>query len=97
MAEKLPNTILLPQPSPNLKDSLQALLRALFDAFTRILLRLNDSLQKDGNERMTAPLPLAQYATASLPAAADWAGSIVYDSTTNTVKKSNGTAWSNVP
>jgi hypothetical protein len=41
----------------------------------------------------TNPIILPQIATASLPAAASWPGSIVYDSTSHTFKFSNGTVW----
>lgn len=55
--------------------------------------RLNGALQKDGSESMTGPIQLASYATADLPAAADYEGTIVYDSTTNQVKFSDGSTW----
>lgn len=40
------------------------------------------------------PLKLKSYATGSLPAAANHTDCIVRDSTTNTIKKSNGSTWS---
>lgn len=36
---------------------------------------------------------LAQYATGSLPTASSFEGCIVYDTTTNEVKYSNGSTW----
>jgi hypothetical protein len=47
-------------------------------------------------EPWDSPLRLQSIATASLPTAADYPGGIVYDSTTETVKRSNGTAWAAV-
>lgn len=59
----------------------------------QLAVRVNASLPKDGSGAMTAPLPLQEVATADLPAAADHEGDVVYDTTTNTVKFSNGTSW----
>jgi hypothetical protein len=42
------------------------------------------------------PLGLAQYTTAGLPAAASHAGSVVYDTDTDTVKFSDGATWTGV-
>src|SRR3990167_511300 len=39
------------------------------------------------------PFRIPAIATASLPAAADWKRGLVYDSTTNTLKFSNGSSW----
>lgn len=70
-----------------------SLYSTLFNLFQRIAVRVNAVLPKDGTEAMTRPLPLKQYATADLPAASAWEGCLVYDSTTNQVKFSNGSAW----
>jgi len=43
-----------------------------------------------------SPFVLAGYATVSLPTASSHARGLVYDTTTNTVKFSNGTVWSNI-
>jgi len=51
-------------------------------------LRPDGSLQTDGGV-----LKIPSYATADLPSATANEGSIVYDTTTNTLKYSNGTAW----
>ena len=40
--------------------------------------RLNLALERDGIDRMEAPLPLQLVLTAALPAAADWEGGIVF-------------------
>jgi len=47
---------------------------------------------------VSTPVPFAagSYATGSLPAAASFEGHIVYDSTTQTMKWSNGTAWATI-
>jgi len=42
------------------------------------------------------PHKMAHYATGSLPAAASFEGHIVYDSTTQTMKWSNGTVWATI-
>ncbi len=58
--------------------------------------RLNKMLPKDGTERMTAPLPLAVYTTATLPAAALWQGGIVFVSDAGSgdeFQGSDGSQW----
>ena len=62
----------------------------------QIARRANDALSKTGSEAMETPLGLVHYATANLPPAADYEGFIVYDSTTQTVKWSNGTVWATI-
>ncbi len=61
---------------------------------------LNEVLNIDGalsnRAKFFGPLKLASYATGSLPAAASHAGSIVYDTTTTTVKFSNGSVWTSM-
>ncbi|MBF32013.1 MAG: hypothetical protein CL529_12680 [Aequorivita sp.] len=42
------------------------------------------------------PFELASYATGSLPTASSFEGSIVYDSTTQTIKWSDGTSWATI-
>lgn len=71
----------------------RALTKALFQELTEILNRLREVFPKDGTEALTGPLPLMQYPTASLPNAALFEGHIVYDSTTQTVKYSDGATW----
>jgi hypothetical protein len=46
--------------------------------------------------QVQTPLRLRSYATASLPTSGISAGSIAYDSTTNTVKFYNGSTWANI-
>lgn len=58
--------------------------------------RLNRVLPKDGSEAMTGPLRLKAYTTLTLPAAADWAGAILYVSDAAAGSKfqgSDGVAW----
>lgn len=58
--------------------------------------RLNGVLPKDGSEAMTQPLVLATFTTATKPAAADWAGGVIYVSdggAGNIIQASNGTSW----
>lgn len=47
-------------------------------------------------EQWGSPVMLKRLPTASLPTAADWPGGVVYDETTEEVKRSNGTAWASV-
>lgn len=47
-------------------------------------------------EPWDSPLRLQSLATADLPTAADYPAGLVYDGTTGTVKRSNGTTWANV-
>lgn len=54
----------------------------------RLGLRSDGSLQTTGGV-----LKIPSYVTASLPDATKNEGAIVYDTTTNTLKYSNGTAW----
>lgn len=46
-----------------------------------------------GNIEVYAPLKLKGYATGSLPTASAMTGAVVYDSTTSSVKYSNGSVW----
>lgn len=70
-----------------------SLYSTLFNLFQRIAVRVNAVLPKDGTEAMTRPLPLKQYATADLPAASAWTGSVVWDSTVGKLKYSDGSSW----
>ena len=60
-----------------------------FDSFRK---RVQDGL----GEPWSSPLRLQSLPTASLPTAADFPAGLVYDSTTEEVKRSNGTAWAAV-
>jgi hypothetical protein len=46
---------------------------------------------------MPAPFRFAQFATADLPTAADYEGGVVYDTTENSLKFSDGSTWSVLP
>ena len=83
MADNLiPSVARFPVPSAASLESLKAwgaaMNTVLGQYLQRMILRLNGSLQKSGAEPMTGPLRLAQFATADLPAAADWLGAVVY-------------------
>lgn len=54
------------------------------------------NIKRGLGEQWDSPLRLRRFATADLPAAADYTGAVVYDITTEEVKKSNGTAWAAV-
>ena len=61
--------------------------------------RINRSLPKDGSEAMTSPLKLATYTVATRPAAASWAGGVIYVSDGAAgakVQASDGTNWVNL-
>ena len=96
MANKVPGTPSLPQIGNDALDSLRALHKALFQMLIVDFYRTNLCLPNDGTERMEAPLPLARYTTVLLPSAALYPGALVYDTTTSTVKFSNGAVWANV-
>lgn len=85
---------------PNVARLDQQVLQSLVTALVRELIshatRLNVALTTDGADAMTAPLALASYATGDLPDATAYEGAIVYDTTTNTVKWSNGTVWATI-
>lgn len=93
MVNKVPPTPTLPiSADPYLRELVRAVLRMGIDLAARV----NAALPEDGSERMRAPLLLAEYTTLTLPAAADWTGGIVYDTTTGTVKRSNGSVWTSL-
>lgn len=61
--------------------------------------RLNLAVTRDGQEPMRAPLPLAEYTTATLPPADEWEGSVIYVSDGSSGEKfrgSDGTSWLNL-
>ena len=58
--------------------------------------RINRCIPKDGSERMTNPLPLAVYTTATRPDPTLWIGSVILVSDAvgpNKFQGSDGTAW----
>jgi hypothetical protein len=57
--------------------------------FNRVFRSVKEAL----SDIWPTPLRLKDYATADLPAAADWTQGLVYDSTTDTVKVSDGSTW----
>lgn len=73
------------------------LIRILTPLLRQFGYRINRVLPKDGTEAMTAPLPLAQYTTATKPAASTAnKGTIIFVSdggAGNVFQGSNGTAW----
>lgn len=78
---------------------LGSLMRTLSDILIRIAVRLNSALPKDGTEAMTAPIVLASYTVATRPAAASWAGGVIYvsDGGAGAVfQGSDGSAWVNL-
>jgi hypothetical protein len=58
--------------------------------------RANASLARNDERAMELPLKLATYTVATVPAAADWTGALIYVSDETggaTVAYSNGTNW----
>lgn len=96
MATKLRKTPSLPIPGVDSLGTLRNLTKALYTELAALLSRGAEVLPKDGTEAMTAPLPLAQYTTAALPSAALYEGCLVYDTTTSTVKFSDGATWASL-
>lgn len=96
------STSSLPSPPaavPEVVGWARSTVKALTGILLKIGYRLNRVLPKDGSEAMTAPLPLASYAAADLPAAADhpWAIVAVTDGAAGAqFRASNGTAWVNL-
>ena len=63
---------------------------------TRLAIRVDGLLPKDGTEPMTAPLELMTYTVATLPAASSNTGKVVYVSDGGAGTKfrgSDGTSW----
>jgi hypothetical protein len=54
------------------------------------------SIQRGLADVWDSPVKLQRLPTASLPAAADWKGGIVYDETTSAIKLSDGVTWAAV-
>lgn len=96
MAHRIGPTPQLSQPRGNSAEDVRGLALQMFKDSVDLRARLRDMLPSDGSEGMSRPLPLARFATVDLPNAALWEGSIVYDSTTKTVKWSNGTVWATI-
>lgn len=93
MAKRVKRAPNLPNITANVRDSLSQVNRVLYQDGVEQNYRLNLALPKDGTEDMEAPLPLQEVATASLPSAALWEGGILYDTTINVPKFSDGSAW----
>lgn len=76
--------------------ALHALSAYLTPLFNAIGFRLNRCLPNDGSERMTNPLPLAVYTTATRPDPTLWAGAVILVSDAVPNQKfqgSDGTNW----
>ena len=88
----------LPRPDADLKRSLDALTRAMHQELIGYAQAVNSLITqiegfRSGILPATGPILLASYATVDLPDPTLWEGAIVYDTTTNRVNWSNGTAW----
>jgi hypothetical protein len=82
-----------------LPRDLTSLLAELDGRLREIGFRLNRVFPKDGSEAMTQPAKLAPFTTATRPAAASWAGALIYVSDGAAGAKfqgSDGTAWVNL-
>ncbi len=90
----------LPSPTTSLPEDLAQFAESLVVTLIGILqergFRLNRVLPRDGTEPMDAPLTLETYTTATRPAAASYAGAIIYVSDAasgNKFQGSDGTSW----
>ena len=103
MVARVPNTPTLPTSvgAPTTNNFLHfcgALIRALFQILGEHANRLNASMQLDGTETPTAPIPLVESTVAGLSAypAADWESAVLYVSDGTGNKRlaiSDGTNW----
>lgn len=96
MAKRVKRTPSLPNVTADVRGSVSQLNRVLYQDGVEQNYRLNLAFPKDGTEPFEAPLPLQSVVTGSLPAAASYEGNIIYDTTTNRLLYSNGTAWISV-
>lgn len=94
---------LLVQKTAGSTDSASVLVvNALSGSNTGDVLELTDGItrkggfDKDWNLDTTGLIKAGSFATGSLPAAASYEGYIAYDSTTKTMKWSNGTVWATI-
>jgi hypothetical protein len=91
---------------PGLATSIEGLRQYDIDLMRTLLIelvshaqRLNEMLARDGTEPMEAPLVVATYTVATLPAAADWTRGVIYVSDETggaTLAFSDGTDWRRV-
>lgn len=93
MAKRVKRAPNLPNITQDVQRSLTQVNRALYQDGVETNYRLNLAYPKDGTEPFEAPMPLQSVVTGSLPPAANFEGNIIYDTTTNTLKYSNGSAW----
>lgn len=80
-------------------DFMESLVTAVYQEFVNHAQRLNLAIVNDGTEPMTAPLVLASYTVAGVPAAASYTGGMIYVSneTGGAVPAfSDGTNWRRV-
>ena len=94
MVNQVPNVPALPKAPQD--QFLQVLVRTLVTVLAEISFRLNQSLQKDGSEAMTAPLVLDTFTVATRPTASDWTGGVIFVSDAAGGSKfqgSDGSSW----
>lgn len=104
MSHKLPTSpnISVPKSTVDLRGVevyLNLLYRDLIRILSELSFHLNQSLDVSGHDAMTGPLTLATYTVATVPAAADHTGAIIYVSneTGGAVPAfSDGTNWRRV-
>jgi hypothetical protein len=99
VANKLPISPMIPFPTGdqnNLVSWAQLLIKMLRTQFSLISNRTNAMLAADGTEAAIAPVLLASYTVATVPAAASFTGGIIYVSNGTLNKRlavSDGTNW----
>ena len=93
MAKRVKRAPNLPNVTEDIPGSFAQLNRSLYLDGVETAYRLNLAFPKDGTEPFEAPLPLQSVVTASLPTASLWEGALIYDTTVNVPKFSDGTSW----
>ncbi len=100
MVNKVADVPILPRPpaanDPIVRVWSSEITRIVHGLIANISFRLNRVLSVDGAERMTAPLRLRSYTTATRPTAADHTGGLIFVSDGAADSKfqgSDGTSW----
>lgn len=99
MTHRIATTPILPKVGKNQDIYDGVLNRSIFAELSEIRLNLSRAVQSGGTIPMEAPLPLASFTVAGVPAAAVWLGSIIYVSNETggaTLAFSDGTDWRRV-
>lgn len=100
MVDKVADVPILPRPpvarDPLIRAWATDITRIVHDILARISFRVNRMLGVDGKERMTGPLRLRSYTTATRPTASDHTGGMIFVSDAAGGSKfqgSDGSSW----